>query len=165
MSGSSLVSLIWFSAVAPASEPTMDKDGSVCVRVVLPASETEVRAHLDSAAEASSLVGEAKIVNREAVGNCERLTYSTPGMISSLTYVSMRCPTENGWKETLVSSDSFADNESEWQLREVDGGTELNYRVRIRLNLPVGQKIVDSRIAQSMKRAVERLEERLSKMF
>jgi hypothetical protein len=147
---------------AAAAEPTKAADGSICMRVVIPASESDIRSEIDTATEANSLVGSAKLISAEPDGNCERLTYQTPGLISSLTYVARRCPTADGWEETLVSSDDFADNQSSWRLREVEGGTEIDYRVRVRLNLPVGQSIVDAKIAQSIKRAIEQLEERVS---
>ncbi|MEL6342501.1 MAG: hypothetical protein AAFV53_05170 [Myxococcota bacterium] len=161
-----LLTVFYVFGTAAADEPAVGSDGTVSMRVILPASEAEVREQLNSAEKATALVGAATIISRESAGPCERLTYQTPGMMSPLTYVALRCPTEAGWKETLESSEHFQDNESEWQLREVDGGTELRYRVRVRLsNMPVGQGLVNSRVAQSMKHAIERLEERLSQMF
>ena len=150
------------SAALHAAEPTVASDGSVCLRVVLPATEAEVRRQLDTAAEVAALNGEARLISAEPAGSCERLTYKTRGLVSSLTYVSLRCPTATGWTETLESSDTFVDNRAEWRLREVEGGTEVDYRVRVRLNLPVGQSLVDSQIAQTLKRTIEQLEERLS---
>jgi len=154
---------LWMVNVGHAAEPTVDRDGTVCVRVVLPASEAEVRQQLDSGAKTTALAQAARLIDRQPSGKCEKLTYKTPGMIGSLTYVTLRCPTAQGWKETLVSGEGFEDNSSEWELREVEGGTELNYRVRVRMSLPVGQSLVNSRVAQTMKSAIERLEERLRK--
>jgi len=160
-----MISLILTGALlntASAAEPTKASDGSICMRVIIPASEADIRQQIDTANEANSLVGSAKITGSEKVGDCERLTYKTPGLITSLTYTAMRCPTASGWEETLVESDSFTDNRSSWTLRPVEGGTEIDYRVRVRLNIPVGQSMIDAQIAQSLKRAIERLEERVS---
>ena len=60
-----------------------------------------------------------------------------------------------------MSSDTFEANEAEWSLRAVDGGTELRYRIQVKLDLPVGQGMVNAQIAESMTRAVDRLESRL----
>jgi hypothetical protein len=149
--------------VAQADEPTKAADGSICMRVLIPASETDIRQELDTAQEASGLFGSAKLVSVEPDGDCERLSYRTPGLFTSMTYIARRCPTADGWVETLVSGDSFEDNTSSMRLRSVDGGTEVDFRIRVRLrNIPVGQGIIDAQIAQSIKRAVERLEERVS---
>lgn len=148
---------------AQAAEPTTASDGSVCMRVVIPASEADIRREIDTAREANALVASADLVKVEPDGNCERLTYKTPGLLSSMTYIARRCPTADGWVETLISSDDFAENHSSWRLREVEGGTEIDYRVRVRLNnIPVGQAMVDAQIAKSIQRAIERLEERVS---
>ena len=147
---------------AQAAEPTIQSDGSVTVRVVLPASESAVRAELDTAAEANALHGDATLVSQERQGDCERSTFKTRGLISSISYVALRCPTATGWKQTLVSSDTFEANEVEWSLRSVDGGTELRYRIQVRLDLPVGQGMVNAQISDSMARAMERLESRLT---
>lgn len=157
-----IASLLMLS-LAQAAEPVRTSDGSICMRVVIPASEDAIREQLDTAVEANALVGSARLVSVESEGDCERLTYRTPGLLSSLTYIARRCPTPNGWREVLVSSDDFEDNTSAIALREVDGGTEVDYRVRVRLrNVPVGQGLIDAQIAQSIQRAVERLEERVS---
>ena len=149
------------SLTARADEPTVNSDGSVTMCVVLPAAEDIVRAELDPAAEASALHGDATLVSQERQGRCERSTFKTRGLLSSISYVALRCPTPDGWKQTLVSSETFAENEAEWALRSVEGGTELRYRIRVRLDLPVGQGMVNAQIADSMSRAVERLESRL----
>ena len=146
---------------ARADEPVVNPDGSVTMCVVLPADEDAVRAELDTAAEASALHGDATLVSQERQGRCERSTFKTRGLLSSISYVALRCPTTSGWKQTLVSSETFAENEAEWSLRPVEGGTELRYRIRVRLDLPVGQGMVNAQIADSMSRAVERLERRL----
>jgi hypothetical protein len=146
---------------AQAAEPVVNPDGSVTMCVVLPAAEDIVRAELDTAAEASALHGDATLVSQERQGRCERSTFKTRGLLSSISYVALRCPTSDGWKQTLVSSETFEENEAEWVLRAVDGGTELRYRIQVRLDLPVGQRIVNAQIVDSMSRAVERLENRL----
>jgi hypothetical protein len=154
-----LTSLV--SLNAQAAEPVVQPDGSVCMTVILPASESAVRAELDTAAEASALHGDATLVSQERQGACERSTFKTRGLISSISYVALRCPTADGWKQTLVSSETFEQNEAEWSLRPVEGGTELRYRIRVSLDLPVGQGMVNAQISESMSRAVERLEARL----
>ena len=149
------------SLTADAAEPVVQSDGSVTMRVVLPASEDAVRAQLDTAAEASALHGDATLVSQERQGACEKSTFKTRGLLTSISYVALRCPTASGWKQTLVSSDTFEANEAEWALRAVDGGTELRYRIQVKLDLPVGQGMVNAQIAESMTRAVDRLESRL----
>lgn len=146
---------------AQAAEPVVQSDGSVMMSVVLPATESEVRAQLDTAAEASALHGDATIVSQERQGACEQSTFKTRGLLSSIYYVAKRCPTADGWKQTLISSDTFEHNEAEWSLHPVEGGTELRYRIRVSLDLPVGQGMVNAQISDSMSRAVERLEARL----
>jgi len=156
------MSLLIFAALtARAAEPVVQSDGSVLMRIVFPASEADVRAELDTAAEASALHGDATLVSQERQGACERSTFQTRGLISSISYVALRCPTATGWKQTLVSSDSFEENEAEWALRTVEGGTELRYRIQVRLDLPVGQGMVNAQIVRSMTQAMERLERRL----
>ena len=154
--------LVALSALtAQAAEPVVQPDGSVMMSVVLPVSEGEVRAELDTAAEASALHGDATIVSQERQGACEQSTFKTRGLLSSIYYVAQRCPTASGWKQTLISSDTFEHNEAEWSLRPVEGGTELRYRIRVSLALPVGQGMVNAQISESMTRAMEHLEGRL----
>ena len=155
------VAFLMWSGAAHAQDPAVGSDGFVSVRRFLAADPDAVRAALDTGAEMSALHGDAQLIEQTSEGRCERLTYRTRGLISSMFYIALRCPTPQGWSQTLVSSDDFTENEAYIELTEVEGGTEIWYRIRVKLDLPVGQSLVDSQIARSMRQAMESLEERL----
>lgn len=131
------------------------------VEVILPATESELRAQLDTPEELASLHGDAVIVERIADGACELITTETPGLFSAMSYKARRCPTGLGWTQNLVSSDHYTVNDTIIELEEVEGGTRMRYQVRAQVGLPVGQSLINSRIAKSMTEAIDRLRLRL----
>jgi len=144
------LSLTTTAEAGPLENFTVHNDGSVVMHVLVEKPMAAVRSSLDSAMSVMSLDGGRTITKTVSKGACQELHVETPGLFSPMQYVSMRCPTTNGYSETMVSSDDFDASEVQWTLSEVDGGTRITYRVLVDLAFPVSQDMVTSRVKKSM---------------
>ncbi|MFT4623441.1 MAG: ribosome-associated toxin RatA of RatAB toxin-antitoxin module [Myxococcota bacterium] len=123
---------------------TIDDRGHVVARIQVPASSDEVRALLaDTGGRLAALSTDTLSVTTTQDGNCEMVDRKTRGIFRPFAFRAKRCPTENGWQETLVQSDDFTAYESEWQVGESsEGTTEVVYRIQTEINAPVPNSIV-----------------------
>jgi hypothetical protein len=130
---------------------SIDDDGFVSVRVLVEAPMNVVRGSIDTAQEVFALDSERTLTRVQMRGACEEMHVETPGLLSPMRYVSLRCPTDNGWTESMISSDDFEANEVLWALNEVEGGTEITYKVKVGVaDMPVPESMLHSRIKRGM---------------
>lgn len=144
---------------AQAAEPVLNcqtlSDGSVQVRTVIAAGDAtpeEIRAIVLDPVRCGQLVPD--VVRTEVVarrGACEELVTTTRVPGSTLDYRSLRCRTQEGSQESLIESDYMTSFRSEWEVRQVEGGTEVTIRIRTTLNLPVPSAMVRMGLQTSMK--------------
>lgn len=142
----------------PSVSTTYNSDGSITVQTVLPASEAELRTILQDPVRVAKLAPDvvaARVVAMQ--GNCTEVLTTTRVPGTTMDYRSLRCATANGWKDTLIEGDMMQEFQAEWSLRAVDGGTEVTFRIRTVLDIPVPTTIVRSGMASSVKATMTNL--------
>jgi hypothetical protein len=152
-----LLALVFGSSLAFADEPAVScaptADGAVQVQAVVPASEANIRAYLDSAVRCGTLapgVLKVEVVAPRGSG-CEEIVTTTKVPGSTMDYRSMRCRTSTGYKDTLMDSETMQDFYAVWNLRTVEGGTEVTVKVKTVLDLPVPTYLVNVGLQSSLK--------------
>jgi hypothetical protein len=149
---------------AHAADPSVDVDanGHITGQVTVAISADRVHQELHDVQRSDSLSAEVLRTTTVPVGPCLDVTRAVKGLWSPLTYTARRCPTESGWAETLVRSDDFSTYESEWRVVQVEGGTQIEYRVQTTPNMMVPTSVVRSRTKASVKTMLQQLVQRLS---
>lgn len=87
-------------------------------------------------------------------GRCEVVTVLTEGLWRPLSYTAQRCPIDDGWRETLVSSPDFDGYFAEWHLVPEGEGTRVTFQVRLDIKLPVPDRLVDNGLMSSTRDTV-----------
>lgn len=139
------------------SEPTIQSDGTVRSDVFVASDAASVKRVIGDVVATAGLcpdVISARVIER---GTCDLVEVTTRGMTSPLTYRVKRCPTADGFNETLVSSDDFTDVKVDWQIQSVEGGTRVTYTIRTSPDIPVPQRIISSLTAKSAVTALKNL--------
>lgn len=152
------------TTTAAGAEPTVvvTSDGTVEARMLLPdGSGTEVRRMIADPRALASLSQDILSVDTVSRGECEEVTRSTRGMFRPFRLRALRCPTAHGWTESLVETGDFTDYATEWRIVETDAGTEVLYRVRTRLGVPVPEAVVRKTVIQSAKDQLVKLARRV----
>jgi hypothetical protein len=138
------------SALAGDPVPVIDEAGAVVITTVVPQSEAEVRAALADPEQAALLAPEVLGVTTLTRGTCVTLGVTVKGAWDPLKYTAKRCPTARGFKYALLQSDTLTAYEAEWSLvPQASGGTEVTYRVRTEVDLPVPKALVKKGMLQS----------------
>ncbi len=137
------------------------EDGSVAVSVLVEEPLSRVRATLSEAMSLAALDTDRTITAAVPRGDCQELHVEAPGLLSPLRYVSLRCPTPEGYSETLLHSEDFEVSEIQWIVEEAEEGTRITCRVRVDLDLPIAEGLLQSRIKRSIAASMDRLMERL----
>lgn len=148
---------------ADPSPPVTDSADRVTTAVVIPADPAAVRAALadpTAACRLSTDVLSARVVATE--GPCALIAVTTRGLTAPLAYTMRRCPSADGYTETLVQTDDFDQQESRWQLRAVPGGTEVTLQVRSQPRLPLPQRLINATVGSSAVQALKNLAHRVT---
>lgn len=132
-------------------------DGDVIAVVRIPAPLAAVKAALVSAARAHRFAPTTIEARATADGACERVALRVKGFFSPFTVTTRRCPTADGWFETLVASDDFSEYQTEWKLQEIGEATAVHYRVRTIINVSVPHSMITSRTRKVLTTTLERL--------
>lgn len=147
----------------PEPEVHVDAEGRVVATVTLSAQPEAVRAILaDTAGSLKDLSPNTLSVEVSPEGSCERVQRHTRGILQPLVFQSRRCPTDDGWVETLTESEDFEHYEAMWAVRTTDSGTEVTYRIATVLTAPVPQALVRRNLKQAAGTILQRLVARLS---
>ena len=156
---------MWWTLFALAAAPAVvvESDGTVVATVVLDASEAEVRALLADSVAAARLSADVLEATASTHGRCEQMEISTRGFLRPLTVVTLRCPTADGWRETLLRSDDFTRYVTEWRISTVVGGTRVEHRVNVGVDLPVPEAAVRQGLLDAVVAKVDALRTRLAR--
>ncbi|MSP57021.1 MAG: hypothetical protein EXR69_15675 [Myxococcales bacterium] len=149
-------------AVEPTA-PTVAGANTVSTAIFIAADPATVRAVLADplrACHLSSDVLEATLVENH--GECTLIQITTRGMTSPLTYTTRRCPSADGFVETLVQTDDFDYQASRWSLRPVSGGTQVTLEVRSEPRLPVPQRLINAAVGSSAVQTLKNLVQRVT---
>jgi hypothetical protein len=147
------------TALAEESEPkvTINKDGFVEGHIDLPVSKSEVHLWLADAVQASRLSNDVYDANSRKDGACDIIFRKVRGMWTPITYQARRCPTDTGWIEDLVESNTFSIYQMEWTLQGLEEGTRVGYKIKTEVNYPVPVSWVQTETKRSVKKMLKNL--------
>lgn len=144
------------------SDPVVDANGGVTVQVFASADMGIVRRLLNDPRARGALqpsVQSVEVLGKE--GACTRLRTTVEGLTTPLVYESTSCPTATGWRDTMTQSTDLNAYESSWTLTAVPGGTQVAYRCRVDVDLPIPSFMVRNGQVKSMVGTLLRLVDRL----
>ncbi len=142
--------------------PAVAEDGTIEVSVLSADSVADVRTALQDPLARARLfpsVRDVRVIGRE--GSCVDLRMTTDGFPDTFVYDMRSCQTPQGWKDTLLSSEDFEALDATWQIRSTSAGTEIRYRLKVALDLPVPRSMLTGRQGKDMVHALENLIVRL----
>lgn len=140
-------------AQALAAEPvvTAQADGYIVGTAAIAASPDVVRAALEDPVACGRLSPDVLSVTVTPAGACSMMDVVARGAWNPVTWRSLRCPTEYGWRDDLVSSTDLQAMHSEWHVTAAaDGTTTVEYRTNTQISLT---GVPDSLIHQGMMRS------------
>lgn len=144
------------------SDPVVHADSTVTTDVLIAASMADVRAILADPAVAGRL--STSILSVDVLGKdgpCDVVAVTCKGMLTPMAYTVRRCATPDGFTETLVRSDDFTAQTTEWHLKTVTGGTLVTFSVNTHPKTSVPRRIIQAVVESS---AVETLENLVRKV-
>lgn len=146
-----LLAPLLLAAAAHAADVQVLADGAVQGRMTLEADADAVLSLLDDSAALAATSPDVRAAQATRAGACDAVELTVKGLFSPFEVHTRRCRTATGWEETLVRSEVFSAWEAAWDVRDrPGGGSEVTYRVRTELDLPVPAGIVRSRTARSV---------------
>ena len=143
-------------------EPAVDilRDGTVEGTVVVGATVDRVRALVGDVARLRRMSRDVKDVAVRREGDCVVVTTRTASVLE-VNYTARRCPTADGWVETLLESDTFNDYYSEWFVHSVADGVLVRFRLRTVADLPVPDRLVRGALKKGVESVLEAIGEEL----
>jgi len=127
---------VFCSGLSPVAQadgvrgPVVTADGYILIAVDHDGDGSGFRSQLKEPSEALSIHLGLIEFSYEEAGEChEVLTKVNRGGQDSTTRT-RRCPTPEGWKETLVQSTLYENYEVLWTVYEADGKTQLQWEIK-----------------------------------
>jgi hypothetical protein len=158
-----LLSLAASSAVAAEPDFVWEDNGTLRATVVFEAPLAAVKKLLADPVKAMSLSPDVKKVTATAKGACHEVHVTTTGITDSFQYHALRCPTEAGVKDELISSEDYEVQNSEWVLTAVDGGTRGVLRTRTKLTAWVPERFVKSGVKKGISKMIAAMQGALAR--
>lgn len=145
---------------APASVQWNDDDGSVVARVLVNAPVDDVRRAIAEVQHTPS--GNVLELRFRPDGDCQSVFRKTRGVWDPLIMQTRLCPTQQGWREQLVSSDDYSVYDAEWVVRSLgDTQTDVQVRVRTSVNLSVPSFLLKRGMVDGMQHTLSNVLKRL----
>ncbi|MCB9684926.1 MAG: hypothetical protein H6738_15590 [Alphaproteobacteria bacterium] len=155
--------MLFAVSVALAAPPEVERrdDGTFVGQVVVDGADPEVvRAKLaDPVWLATTTGGATQVTATEAQGTCLRTSRLTHNAIKDVVYVVDRCPTADGFAETLVSSNAFDTYTSSFSVRPDPAGARIVYTIDMKTSLMVPQFVVDQQTRKGILDMLARLQQ------
>ncbi len=148
---------------AEPSAPTVAGVSTVSTDVFIAADAATVRAALADPLVASRLNGDvldARVLGKQ--GDCTLMQITTRGLTTPLVYTTRRCPTADGFSESLVQTQDFDAQTSVWRLLPVSGGTQVTFEVSSQPRLPVPQRLINAAVGSSAVQTLKNLVARVT---
>lgn len=149
---------------ALAGEPDLvwEDDGTLRATVVFDAPIAKVKALLADPKKSVALSPDVKSVDIAPKGECHQLTVTTTGVTDPFQYVSLRCPTADGVKDEMISSEDYEVQWAVWTLTAQGDKTQGVLRSRTKLKMWVPERFVRGGIKKGVKRTIAAMQENLS---
>ena len=145
------------SSVAAAADPVEPQvryeDDLLVIEAVVDRPASEIRPLLGDIQMMSDISPDILETTSQAIGTCHKVTRKTRGIWRSLELNLLRCPTADGWKETLLKPGDYTAYESHWEVRDAPGGSHLSFKLRTEVNLPVPDALVRRQVQSASKQS------------
>jgi hypothetical protein len=143
--------IAYFGVVAHAGtgpKITVEDDGTVVARMMIDAPPAQVRQVIPDvqAGTSTNVLSSTRVPD----GSCIKIDRRTRGLWDPLEMKTRLCPTDTGWRESLISSDDFNAYSTEWSVRDDNGQSSVQVRVRSEVNLLVPTSMVQSGTIQGL---------------
>jgi hypothetical protein len=143
---------------------SVDEDGSVVGQMVIEATQEEIRHILSQIDNLRELSTEVTIVESHRKGRCQEVERTSRGVWRPFRWLALRCPTAQGFSESLVQSTDLSHYETEWVLEEMGESTNVTYRVHTEVDhVMVPNAVVRSGMLSGVKNAVVNLAKKVLK--
>jgi len=145
------------SAAAEADGVADDADDIVTQDMVLGADSATVRALLADTSQVLGLNADVLSYTIQADAPCQLVNVTARGLTSPIHYTVRRCPTDKGFRESLVSSsDGVEEMTVEWRMDPDSHGTRVHLSVLARV-ARVPQFLVNQHTRRSVALMLRRL--------
>lgn len=147
-----MVPLLLLLALAHADEPTALIDGTtVRGSAHLEVPPARVLAQLQDPVWESSLSATGTRVEvKGRTGECQHLALLSPNPVVDASYEVRRCPTEDGFQSTLITSAVLATYRARWRALPEGEGSRITYEVDLSSSLWVPETLVRSETRRSV---------------
>lgn len=144
--------LLLAAGLALADDPSAVVEGSV-VRgtAVLAVPPQTIIAQLSDPSWAGEVSGsntQARVVS--VLGPCQHVAYVSPNAILEARYELKRCPTADGWDDTLITSNAFSAYHATWRAVPEGEGARVTYEVDLSTSLWVPDSLVRGETRRSV---------------
>ncbi len=117
--------------------------GEVIATVKVAAKTDAVRQVLSSAERSHKLAPTTVSSHATPDGKCEKVKLQVRGLITPFQLETRRCPTANGFLETLASSTDFVEYRNEWEFKDLGAeGTLITFKTRTLPNVQVPESLI-----------------------
>lgn len=132
------------------------ENGSVSVSANVPHSTEAVRALLSDESVTMRLGSNIRHVEVIPLSNgCVQLEVTQRGIRRDLTYTSHRCPTADGWRSRMVSSEDFERHDIRWSFQPNGGHTRVMIVVDVQLKTLIPRWMVDRFVGNALETTLE----------
>lgn len=144
-------------------EPLVQREepGTIITRLLVPASAEEVRAVLDDPVAFGGFTPDVLSMRVEPRGRCKLLSFDSRGFLEPMRYSTLRCPSAQGWSETLFQSEDFTRYDADMAFEDAPGGTLITYRLSVDLDFPVPDMVISRNVKKSAKLTMQAVRELL----
>jgi len=118
---------------------------------------------LDTLSDVRAMSANAKNLREltvEPAGRCERLGFTFHHGVPVRVEFE-RCPTHNGFKQTLLASKLFKTWDAVWEVMPGEHGTKVVYRVQVDVRLPVSRRSLNKQMRTSVENQMRELAHQL----
>lgn len=130
----------WTLGLALAGPPSAEVVGDEIVAQVSVATPVDqTRARVTDPAWITRVEGggsETRVVGQD--GDCQLIETMSPSVFLAVTYTTRQCPTEDGARASLVTSNTFERYATSWRVVPEGAGSRIEYRLTMvtRLSMP-----------------------------
>lgn len=153
-----LHALLALASAQAEPEVAIHDDGFVRGTLVVDASPDTVRRVLGDSVLLALASPEVRRASATPDGACDRVDLEVKGLFTPFAVQTLRCPTDDGWTETLTDAAMFSAWDSIWTVStSPSGDTVVTCAVRTAIDLPVPTSLVQRRTARSVAASLEQV--------
>lgn len=159
-----VLALTLAASPALAGEPNIEvtDDGAIVARVLVDATEHQVRATIPELQDAE-LSKSVFQVDMTPDRGCHAIFRQTRGLWKPFEMRTRLCPTDTGWRESLVSSEDWDAYDVEWVVEPRTKGTMLSLKLKSNLSFSVPGAIMRRSQVNGLEEMIAALTDKLFK--